>query len=154
MPIGFHYLRGVLHCDGVSLERIAKKAGTPAYVYSRAMIDRNFLRFDRAFGRYPHLICYAVKACGNLSILRLLAKMGAGFDIVSGGELYRVLKAGGNPAKVVFAGVGKTADEMDQALRAGILKFSVESEGELDLLAERAARLRKRARIALRVNPD
>src|SRR5208282_230409 len=111
-------------------------------------------RFDQAFGHYPHLVCYAMKACGNLSILRLLARLGAGFDIVSGGELYRVMKAGGNPAKVVFSGVGKTAEEMDAALRAGILKFNVESEGELDLLARRATHLKKRARVALRVNPD
>jgi diaminopimelate decarboxylase len=136
------------------MERLASRFGTPAYVYSRAVIEYNFKRFDHAFGSYPHLVCYAMKACGNLSILRMLARLGAGFDIVSGGELYRVLKAGGKAAKVVFSGVGKTAEEMDAALKAGILKFNVESEGELDLLAARAARLKKRARIALRVNPD
>jgi diaminopimelate decarboxylase len=136
------------------MESLAKRFGTPAYVYSRAVIEHNFKRFDHAFGRYPHLVCYAMKACANLSILRLLARMGAGFDIVSGGELYRVLKAGGKADKVVFSGVGKTAEEMDYALRSGILKFNVESEGELELLAARAAQLKKRARVALRVNPD
>ncbi len=136
------------------MERLAARFGTPAYVYSRAVIEHNFKRFDHAFGSYPHLVCYAMKACANLSILRLLARLGAGFDIVSGGELYRVLKAGGKPAKVVFSGVGKTADEMDAALHAGILKFNVESEGELELLARRATSLKKRARVALRVNPD
>jgi len=154
MAHGFQYQRGRLYADGVSLERLAARFGTPAYVYSRAVIEHNFKRFDRAFGRYPHLVCYSLKACANLSILRLLARLGAGFDIVSGGELYRVMKAGGKAAKVVFSGVGKTADEMDAALRAGILKFNVESESELELLARRAALLKKRARVALRVNPD
>jgi diaminopimelate decarboxylase len=154
MAYGFQYQRGRLYAEGVPMERLAKRFGTPAYVYSRAVIEHNFKRFDQAFGHYPHLVCYAMKACGNLSILRLLARLGAGFDIVSGGELYRVMKAGGNPAKVVFSGVGKTAEEMDAALRAGILKFNVESEGELDLLARRATHLKKRARVALRVNPD
>ena len=125
MASGFQYSHGVLHGEGVPLDRVAAKYGTPAYVYSRSTIERNFQRFDQAFGRYPHLVCYAVKACANLSILRLLAKLGAGFDIVSGGELYRVMKAGGDPAKVVFSGVGKTAEEIDAALRAGILKFNV-----------------------------
>jgi diaminopimelate decarboxylase len=154
MPHGFQYQHGRLYAEGVSLERLAARFGTPAYVYSRAVIEHNYKRFDHAFGGYPHLVCYAVKACANLSILRLLARLGAGFDIVSGGELYRVLKAGGNPAKVVFSGVGKTADEMDAALKAGIFKFNVESEGELDLLALRAARMKKRAQVAMRVNPD
>src|SRR5580658_8600794 len=154
MPYGFQYQHGRLHVEGVPLESLAKRFGTPAYIYSRAVIEHNFKRFDHAFGRYPHLVCYAMKACGNLSILRMLAKMGAGFDIVSGGELYRVLKAGGRADKVVFSGVGKTAEEMDYALRSGILKFNVESEGELELLSARAVHLKKHARIALRVNPD
>ncbi len=154
MPHGFQYLRGRLHAESAPLEKIAHRFGTPCYVYSRAVIEHNFKRFDQAFGRYPHMVCYAVKACSNLSILRLLARQGAGFDIVSGGELYRVLKAGGKPAQIVFSGVGKTAEEIDTALHSGILKFNVESEGELDILAQRAARLKKRARVALRVNPD
>src|ERR1022692_549531 len=154
MPHGFQYQRGRLHAEGVPMESLAKRFGTPAYIYSRAVIEHNFKRFDHAFGRYPHLVCYAMKACANLSILRLLARLGAGFDIVSGGELYRVLKAGGKADKVVFSGVDKTAEEMDNNLRSGILKFNVESEGELELLAARAAQLKKRARVALRVNPD
>src|ERR1035438_449553 len=108
----YQYSKGLLHGERVPLDRVAERFGTPAYVYSRAAIERKFRRFDQAFGRYPHLVCYAVKACSNLSILRLLAKLGAGFDIVSGGELYRVLKAGGNPAKIVFSGVGKNAAGM------------------------------------------
>ncbi len=154
MASSYQYSSGILHGEGVSLDRVAAKFGTPAYVYSRATIERNFRRFDRAFGKYPHLVCYAVKACSNLSILRLLAKLGAGFDIVSGGELYRVLKAGGSANKIVFSGVGKTVEEIDAALKAGILKFNVESEGEIELLAERASRAKKRAKFALRVNPD
>ena len=154
MASSYQYSGGVLHGERVPLDRVAARFGTPAYVYSRAAIERKFRRFDQAFGRYPHLVCYAVKACSNLSILRLLAKLGAGFDIVSGGELYRVLKAGGDPARIVFSGVGKTAGEIDAALRAGILKFNVESEGEIDLLAARASRLKKTASVALRVNPD
>jgi diaminopimelate decarboxylase len=158
MAHGFQYQRGRLHAEDVPLERIAARFGTPAYVYSRAVIEHNFRRFDRAFGSYPHLICYAVKACANLSILRLLARLGAGFDIVSVGELYRVLKAGGRPDKIVFSGVGKTAEEIDAALTAGILKFNVESEGELELLARRAKSLNRtmkaRPRVAFRVNPD
>jgi diaminopimelate decarboxylase len=150
----FQYSGGVLHGERVPLDRVAARFGTPAYVYSRAAIERQFQRFDQAFGRYPHLTCYAVKACGNLSILRLLAKLGAGFDIVSGGELYRVLQAGGDPKRVVFSGVGKTTEEIDAALKAGILKFNVESEGEIELLAARASKLKKTATVALRVNPD
>jgi diaminopimelate decarboxylase len=154
MASSFQYSRGLLHGERVPLDRVAARFGTPAYVYSRAAIESKFRRFDQAFGRYPHLVCYAVKACSNLSILRLLARIGAGFDIVSGGELYRVLQAGGDPAKIVFSGVGKTAEEIDAALRAGILKFNVESECEIDLLASRASRLKKTANIAVRVNPD
>jgi diaminopimelate decarboxylase len=152
--MSFHYVGASLYCESAPLEGVARAAGTPVYVYSRAAIAANFRRFDDAFGDRPHLVCYALKANGNLEILRLLHRLGAGFDIVSGGELFRVLKAGGDPGKVVFAGVGKTVEEIDAALQAGILKFNVESEAELQLLEQRAARLRRRAGAALRVNPD
>ncbi len=145
----------ILHCDQISLHRLAKRFGTPLYVYSASTIRQRVRLFDRAFGRAPHTVCYSVKANSNLSILRLLAKMGCGFDVVSGGELERVLRAAPKAAKnVVFSGVGKTSGEMRLALRAGILLFNIESESELTALAECAASLRKVARIALRVNPD
>ena len=148
------YQDRTLLMDGVELSGIAAKAGTPCYVYSAAAILQNFCAYDTAFGDTPHTVCYAVKANGNLAILRLLAKAGAGFDIVSGGELYRVLKAGGDPAKVVFSGVGKTAAEIEDALKAGIAVFNCESEPELALIDSLAHRRGLRARIALRVNPD
>lgn len=144
-----------LRCDGVSVERLARRFGTPLYIYSASHITERLRLFQRAFRVLPHLVCYAVKANSNLAILELLARRGAGFDVVSGGELERVLAVDRAAAdRVVFSGIGKTAPEMDLALRSGILLFNVESEGELDLLAERAAKLRKCARIALRVNPD
>jgi diaminopimelate decarboxylase len=155
MSIPFTYRTGELHCDRVSLTSLAARYGTPLYVYSGSEITQRFRVFDRAFKALPHTVCYSVKANSNLSLLRMLARLGAGFDVVSGGELERVLRAHKAAAKkVVFSGVGKTAAEMDAALGAGILIFNVESETELDLLASRAARLKKRARIALRVNPD
>ena len=150
----FHYQEHALHCDGVALAEIAARAGTPCYVYSAAAIRENYRAYDRAFGGQPHTICYAVKANGNLSVLRLLAAEGAGFDIVSGGELFRVLKAGGDPAKIVFSGVGKTAQEIDEALAAGLFAFNCESEPELALIDALAHRRGKKARVALRVNPD
>ena len=125
------YLDRSLVCDGVALADIAAMAGTPCYVYSAKTIVENYRAYADAFGDVPHRVYYAMKANGNLSILRLLAREGAGFDIVSGGELYRVLKAGGDPGKVVFSGVGKTAAEIDQALDAGIFAFNCESEPEL-----------------------
>jgi diaminopimelate decarboxylase len=144
-----------LHCDDVALDSLATKYGTPLYVYSATHILDRYRLFSDAFRHRSHLICYSVKANSNLSILKLLARRGAGFDIVSGGELERVLAVGkGLASRVVFSGVGKTAAEIDLALKAGILIFNAESEGEADLLAERAAKLRKRARVALRVNPD
>lgn len=137
------------------MAKLADRYGTPLYVYSANTIRERFRRFNSAFGKYPHTICYSVKANSNLNLLRMLSKMGAGFDVVSGGELERVLRADRTAAsRVVFSGVGKTAPEMDLALRAGILLFNLESEAELHVLAERAATLRKRARIAFRVNPD
>ena len=148
------YLDRTLTCDGVALADIAAKAGTPCYVYSAATILENYRAYEDALQGVPHTICYAMKANGNLAILRLLARAGAGFDIVSGGELHRVLKAGGDPAKIVFSGVGKTADEIDAALAAGIFAFNCESEPELALVDALAHRRRVQARIALRVNPD
>jgi diaminopimelate decarboxylase len=145
----------MLHCDRVSLARLAERFGTPLYVYSASTIRERMRAFERAFRKVPHTVCYSVKANSNLSILRLLVRMECGFDVVSGGELERVLRAGRTAAKrVVFSGVGKTPDEMQAALKADVLLFNVESESELWSLAECAARTRKKARIALRVNPD
>ena len=144
-----------LRCDDVSLVKLAERYGTPLYVYSATAIRQRLASFDDAFRHVPHTICYSVKANSNLSILRLLAREGCGFDVVSGGELERVLVADrGAARKIVFSGVGKTRDEITTALKAGILLFNVESESELWALAECAARLRKVARVALRVNPD
>lgn len=150
----YTYRAGELFCDDVSLASIADTVGTPAYVYSSADILSRFDAYRSAFGDIPHQICYAVKANANLSILRLLAERGAAFDIVSGGELYRVLQAGGDPSKIVFSGVGKTAAEMEYALDQGIHTFNCESEDELSLLSDVAVRRSAHARIALRVNPD
>src|ERR1017187_4145867 len=145
----------VLHCDHIPVNLLAERFGTPLYVYSASTIRLRMRTFDQAFGETPHTVCYSVKANSDLSILRLLAKLGCGFDVVSGGELERVLRAAPKAAKnVVFSGVGKTTDEMRLALKTGILLFNVESESELEALAECAARMRKVARIALRVNPD
>ncbi len=145
----------ILHCDQVPLADLAEHFGTPLYVYSASAIRERMRAFERAFGKVPHTVCYSVKANSNLSILRLLAGMGCGFDVVSGGELERVLRINRTAAKkVVFSGVGKTSDEMQLALRAQVLLFNVESESELSALAECAARTKKTARIALRVNPD
>ncbi|HYL94337.1 MAG TPA: diaminopimelate decarboxylase, partial [Terriglobales bacterium] len=144
-----------LHCERLPLSSLVEKYGTPLYVYSAEAIRRRYREFDHAFHGFPHTVCYSVKANSNLAILRLLAGMGCGFDVVSGGELERVLHADRRAAKkVVFSGVGKTAAEMDAALKAGILLFNIESESELELLAERAERRRITARVALRVNPD
>jgi diaminopimelate decarboxylase len=144
-----------LHCGKVSLESLARKFGTPLYVYSADQMVERLQLFQQAFASRNHLVCYAVKANSSLAILRLLAGKGAGFDIVSGGELERVLAAAPEAVdRVVFSGVGKTSAEIDQALRAGILEFNVESEAELELLAARARKLKTKARFALRVNPD
>jgi diaminopimelate decarboxylase len=154
-PPAFTYHNRELHCDGVAVSALAAKFGTPLYVYSATAIRDRFRAFDLAFRASPHTVCYSVKANSNLSLLRLLSKLGAGFDVVSGGELERVLKVSRRAAaRTVFSGVGKTTAEFDAALRAGILLFNLESEGELELLAARAAQLRQTARIAFRVNPD
>ena len=150
----FDHVDGALHAEGVPLSRIAEEVGTPAYVYSRATLTRHVRVFDEAFVGVDHLICYAVKALSNQAVLSLLAKLGCGMDVVSGGELSRALAAGCPADRVTFSGVGKTAAELAQALEAKILCFNVESEPELRLLSEIAAQKGKTAHIALRVNPD
>jgi len=154
-PAGRKSQQRELRADAVSLRQLAERYGTPLYVYSATTIRQRYQQFDQAFAACDRTICYSVKANSNLSILRLLASLGAGFDIVSGGELHRVLQAARKSAtRVVFSGVGKQADEIDLALRSGILLFNVESPSELQLLAARATHLRKTARFAVRVNPD
>jgi diaminopimelate decarboxylase len=150
----YRYVSGELCVEGVPLTRIAQEVGTPAYVYSRAALTGAYRAFDAAFGAVDHLVCYAVKANSNLAVLDLFARLGSGFDIVSGGELERVIAAGGDPGKTVFSGVGKSATEMRAALEAGILCFNVESESELVQLDRVAAELRVQAPVSLRVNPD
>ena len=146
---------GLLYCEDIPLPELAQRFGTPLYVYSARAIRERVSAFDGAFSAIQHAICYSVKANSNLSILRLLARLGCGFDVVSGGELERVRRANRRAVRsVVFSGVGKTAIEMEAALRAGILLFNLESGSELDVLAARAAKLKRSARIAFRVNPD
>ena len=150
----FQHQQGSLHCEGVSLEAIAEAHGTPTYVYSRRAIESAFLAYQTALADRPHLICYAVKANSNLAVLNVLAALGAGFDVVSIGELERVIATGGAADKVVFSGVGKTREEMLSALEHGIRCFNVESKSELLTLAEVAATCGKTAPISVRVNPD
>jgi diaminopimelate decarboxylase len=150
----FEYRRGVLHADGVRLDRLAADVGTPAYVYShRALVER-YRAFAAAFKGLKATVCYSVKANSNQAIIATFARLGAGADVVSQGELLRALAAGVPPKKIVFAGVGKTAVELEAGLKAGILQFNVESENELRLLAEVAVRKKRRAPVALRINPD
>ena len=150
----FAYSQNDYYCEQVPLADLAHHTGTPAYVYSSQAILENYAAYTQAFGAVPHTVCYAVKANSSLAILSLLAKSGAGFDIVSGGELYRVLQAGGDPSKVVFSGVGKTAAEVEYALESGIHSFNCESEAELALIDAKASRLGKKAGFSIRVNPD
>lgn len=150
----FTYKHGELYAEEQSLTALAAQYGTPTYVYSRAALEQHWLAFDEAFSAYPHLVCYAVKANSNLAVLNVLARLGSGFDIVSAGELARVIAAGGQADKTVFSGVGKTVKEIDYALRAGIRCFNVESEPELYRISELAVRLGKTAPISIRVNPD
>jgi diaminopimelate decarboxylase len=150
----FAYQGGELHAERVPLRRIAERYGTPCYVYSRAALEQAYREFDAAFAGREHLICYAVKANSSLALLNLLARLGSGFDIVSGGELERVLAAGGDPGRIVFSGIGKTAGEMRRALAAGIFCFNIESESELLRLEHVAAESGTAASISLRVNPD
>ncbi len=150
----FDYRGDKLYCEGVSLEEIAAKVGTPTYVYSYATLERHFRVFDQAFAGIKHVVCFSVKANSNLAVLRALVSWGAGMDIVSGGELFRALKAGADPQKIVFSGVGKKEDEVEAALKAKILCFNVESPGEIELIEKVAARLGTTAAISIRVNPD
>ena len=150
----FVYRNGELFCEGASVQKLAAKYGTPLYVYSQATITRHFSELDAAVGSLDHQICYAVKANSNLAILRLLAGLGSGFDIVSEGELRRVIAAGGDPALCVFAGVGKTEREIEFALRKKIYCFTAESEPELERINRVAARLKKTAPVAVRINPN
>ena len=150
----FHYLGGKLHCEGVSIESLVKKFGTPLYVYSQGTLREHFQRLDAMLAPLDHLICYAVKANSNLAVLRALANLGSGFDIVSEGELRRVIAAGGSPGKCAFAGVGKTEQEIEFALRRAIYAFNVESEPELERIHRVAERLQRMAPVAVRVNPN
>ena len=150
----FEYRNGQLFAENVAVAEIARTHGTPCYVYSRATLERHWHAFNDAFGSQPHLVCYAVKANSNLAILNLFARLGSGFDIVSGGELERVLRAGGDPGKVVFSGLGKKVAEIRKALEVGIRCFNIESEAELDRINAVAGDMGKVAAISLRVNPD
>jgi diaminopimelate decarboxylase len=150
----FAYKNQQLFAENIPLETVANTHGTPCYVYSKATIERHWHAFDKAAGTQPHLICYAVKANSNLAVLNVMAKLGSGFDIVSGGELSRVLKAGGDPSKVVFSGVGKTQDEIAFALEHNIKCFNVESRSELARINQVAEELGKQAPVSIRVNPD
>ncbi|SEC69012.1 diaminopimelate decarboxylase [Pseudomonas saponiphila] len=150
----FNYRDGELFAEGVALSAIAERFGTPTYVYSRAHIEAQYLAYAEALAGMPHLVCFAVKANSNLGVLNVLARLGAGFDIVSRGELERVLAAGGQADKIVFSGVGKTRDDMRRALQVGVHCFNVESAEELERLQQVAAELGVRAPISLRVNPD
>ena len=150
----FEYRSGRLYAEEVSVAAIASELGTPCYVYSRATLERHWRAFDEALGSHPHLICYSVKANGNLGVLNVLARLGSGFDIVSLGELERVLAAGGKPGQIIFSGVGKNASEMRRALTVGIAGFNVESSAELDALNRVAEETGLNAPVSIRVNPD
>jgi len=150
----FQYRDNALHAEDLPVAELARRFGTPCYLYSRAALEHNLRAYQQPLSGLPHLICFAVKANSNLAVLNVLARLGAGFDIVSGGELERVVRAGGDPAKVIFSGLGKTEDEIARALELGICCFNVESEPELDRIEAVAARLQCRAPISLRVNPD
>ncbi|MEG2566832.1 MAG: diaminopimelate decarboxylase, partial [Acinetobacter sp.] len=152
--MSFTRINGVLHAEQCSLQQLAEQFGTPLYVYSKATLEKHFLDMDRAFDFIDHQICFAVKSNSNLAVLNVLAKQGAGFDIVTGGELARVLKAGGDASKIVFSGLGKTEADIKKALEVGIACFNVESYAELDRIQKVAAELNVKAPISLRVNPD
>ncbi|OGH61033.1 MAG: diaminopimelate decarboxylase [Candidatus Lindowbacteria bacterium RIFCSPLOWO2_12_FULL_62_27] len=150
----FSYDQGAYCCEGIPLDRIAAEFGTPAYVYSEKTVTDHYQKLDRALAPVPHLICYSVKTNSNLAILAHMARLGSGFDIVSGGELYRVLKAGGDASKVVFAGVGKTTDEMRRSIESGIFMFNIESLPEAEALSGVARDMNRDVRVAVRINPD
>src|SRR5579862_2250293 len=150
----FHYLGQRLFCEGVPLESLAKRFGTPLYVYSQRTLTEHFQRLEAAMAGLEHMICFAVKSNSNQAVLRVLAGLGSGFDIVSGGELQRVIAAGGDPRKCVFAGVAKSEAEIEFALKKGVYAFNAESEAELQRINKVAARLKKVAPVAMRVNPN
>ncbi len=150
----FHYQHDALYCEDIPLERLAKEFGTPSYIYSHTTLTRHFRAFDQAFASVPHIVAFAMKANSNLAVLRLMASEGSGADIVSGGELFRALKAGIPPNKIVFAGVGKDHEEIKYALESNILLFNVESSAELHAINEVARQIGKQAPVALRINPD
>ena len=150
----FHFQNGELWCEEVPVRSIAESLGTPLYVYSHRTLQRHFQVFDRAFAGMKHIICFSVKANSNLAILRMFIKEGGGADIVSGGELFRVLQAGADPGKIVYSGVGKRIDEIEYAIRSNILMFNVESPQEMEAIDRAAGRLSSRARVAIRINPD
>jgi diaminopimelate decarboxylase len=150
----FNYQSGELYCENVPVRRIAARVGTPFYLYSAATLSHHFRVFEASFQGFPHLVCFAVKANANLAILRLFARMGAGADIVSGGELHRALAAGVDPSRIVYSGVGKRPEEIRAALQAGILSFNLESSQEMEAINRIAGRLQKKAPVSLRINPD
>lgn len=150
----FFYKNKYLCCENVKILDIAKRAGTPVYIYSHRTIYEHFIKLDNAFARVPHLICYSLKANSNLSIIKILQKAGSGADIVSGGELFKALKTGISPGKIVYAGVGKTEEEIRTAIKSNILMFNVESVPEAEIINNVAKKLKKRVDIALRINPD
>jgi diaminopimelate decarboxylase len=150
----FHYVNGALHCEQVPLKQLAREVGTPLYIYSRRGLEDNFKQFDQALAEIPHLICYAVKSNANLGVLKLFRELGAGFDIASGGELFRTRQVGADPQRLVFSGVGKSNSEIDYALNTNLLAFNVESAAELEAIEARGKFLNRSARIAFRVNPD
>ena len=153
MPV-FPYVDNALYAEAIPVAQIARAHGTPCFIYSRAALEQNLHAYEEALSAVDHLTCFAVKANSNLAVLNVLALKGAGFDIVSGGELERVIRAGGDPKKVIFSGLGKTEDEIASALQHGIRCFNIESEPELDRINSVASRLGVRAPISLRVNPD
>ena len=150
----FNYVNGELHCEEVPAEKIAREVGTPAYVYSKATLLHHYRQVASAFAPVNATICYSIKSCGNVNICKLLAAQGCGFDVTSGGELYRALQAGGDPAKIIFAGVGKTDDEIREAISAGIAAFNIESEAEIENIDRVAGLMGKQAIGAIRINPD
>src|SRR5260221_5980212 len=150
----FRYISGKLYCEGIAVESLVRKFGTPLYIYSQKTLTNHFLKLDRAMTGVDHLICFAVKSNSNLSVLRTLAALGSGFDIVSGGELQRVIAAGGDPRRCAFAGVGKSESEIVCALSQGVYSFNAESEAELERINRVARRMKKVAPVAVRVNPD
>ncbi|GAB3045298.1 diaminopimelate decarboxylase [Acinetobacter apis] len=152
--MSFNRVQGVLHAEGCNLNELASQYGTPLYVYSKSILEQHYSSLDQAFGYIDHQICFAVKSNSNLAVLNVLAKMGSGFDIVTGGELARVLAAGGDPKKIVFSGLGKSEQDIENALNVGIACFNVESYAELDRIEKVAKRLNTKAPISLRVNPD